>query len=56
MRRAGHVARMGKEERSIRDFGGKPLMEGDHLEDLGEAGGIILKWIFNKYSRWCVVD
>jgi hypothetical protein len=45
MRWAGHVACKG-EERCIEGFGGKP--ERDHLEGLGVAEGIILRYIFKK--------
>jgi hypothetical protein len=41
----GHVERMGREEAHTEFWWGN-LNEGDHLKDLGEAGRILLKWIF----------
>jgi hypothetical protein len=38
----------GGEERSIQGFSGGNLREGDHLEDPGVDGKIILKWIFER--------
>jgi hypothetical protein len=41
-------------ERCIQDFGwGKPR-EGDHLEDLGVDGRIILKLIFENRMAGCL--
>jgi hypothetical protein len=45
LRWAGHVARMGERRGAYRALVGK-LREGDHLEDPGVDGRIILKWIF----------
>jgi hypothetical protein len=36
----------GRQERCVRDFGGKKLMDTDHLEDTGVDGRIILKCIY----------
>jgi hypothetical protein len=42
----------GGEERCIRGFSGGNLREGDHLEDPGVDGRIILKWIFERFGVW----
>jgi hypothetical protein len=46
LRWAGRVARMGEEVHT--GFWWGNLKEGDHLEDPGVDGRIILKWIFEK--------
>jgi len=43
----GHVARMGRDEKCIKNLVGKPQGK-NYLENLGVDGGIILKWIFEK--------
>ena len=48
MRWAGHVASMGRGEVHTGFWWGD-LRTGDHLEDLGLDGRIILKWIFGKW-------
>ena len=47
LRRAGHLARTGRVEVHT-GFQWENLKEGDHLEDLGVDGKIILKWILEK--------
>jgi hypothetical protein len=49
MRLAEHVARMG-ERRGYTGFWWGNLKEGDHLEDSGVNGRIILRWIFRKWD------
>jgi hypothetical protein len=49
MRRARHVARMGKGE-VYTEFWWRNLREGDHFEDEGVDGRIILSWIFRKWD------
>ena len=47
MRRAGHVARLGRVEVYVGFWWGN-LKERDHLEDPDVDGRIILKWAFRK--------
>ena len=49
MRRAGHVARMGKERGCIGSWWGN-RREGDHWGDLGVDGWIILGWISRRWD------
>ena len=49
MRRTGHVARMGERRGAYGVLVGKPE-GGDHLEDQGVGGSIILKRIFRKWD------
>jgi len=46
MRWAGHVTHMGGKVNVFKVL--KELKVGDHLEDLGVDGGLVLKWILKK--------
>jgi hypothetical protein len=50
LRLAGHVTRMAREEVHTGLYWGN-LKEGDHLEDPGVDGRIILKWILQKWDE-----
>jgi hypothetical protein len=41
-------SKYGEEERCVQGFTGGNLREGDHLEDWGLDGRIILKWIVER--------
>ena len=49
MRWAGHVVRIGGEERRVVFWWGNPR-ERDHLEDPSVDGRIMLRWIFRKWG------
>jgi len=49
MRLAGHVARMGEERGRIGSWWGN-WREGDHWEDLGVDGLIVLGWISRRWD------
>ena len=49
MRWTGHVARRGIEEVNTGFWWGN-LREGDHLEEPGVDGRIILRWVFMKWG------
>jgi len=46
----GACGTYGRQERYINRVVVGDLREGDHLEDLGVDGRIILKWIFEKWD------
>jgi hypothetical protein len=54
LRWAGRVAPVEERRRGYRVLVGKPREE--RLENLGVGGGIILKWIFEKWMRWHGLD
>jgi len=49
MRRIGHVACMGREDRCVQDFVGETWRI-DHFEHPAVGGKIILKWIFRQWD------
>jgi hypothetical protein len=55
MRWAGHVVRVGKWKGPDRILVGSPR-EGDHLEEPGVDGRMILNWIFKKWIGGRDVD
>jgi hypothetical protein len=46
----GACSTNGGEESCIQGFGGGKLREGDHLENPGVDGRIMLRWIFRKWD------
>ena len=46
----GACVTYGGQERYIQGCGGEDPGEGDHLDDLGLDGSIILTWIFKKWD------
>ena len=50
MRWAGHVACMGGGGEMLTRFWWEDLREGDHLEDPGVDGRILLKWILKRWD------
>jgi len=55
IRRAGHLALMGRGEVYTGLWGGK-LRDRDHFEYSGVDGRIILRWIFMQSVRWHGLD
>jgi hypothetical protein len=52
----GACSTYGEGERCVQDFGGETLREGDHFEDPGVDGRVILIWIFRKWDGGAWTD